>query len=117
MAVEHPGEQHHPNTRSEELLLLKEDLFITWNQLLAEHQASMVLVLLDPVRESEWGLWLREAIEKKWPTKAPAGQPDLEFPEWMKRVDQTVWSIVGCSVYDLLDCDYSSMFDDDAPPE
>ena len=46
--VEDPGE----------LLSLKEEILSAWQRLPAEHQATMLLVLLD---RSEWADWVLEA--------------------------------------------------------
>ncbi len=37
------------------------------------------------VMNSEWGPWLREAIEFQWQAEPIGHQPVLEFHEWMKR--------------------------------
>ncbi len=37
-----------------------------------------------------------------------------DYSRWMKAVDQAVWISAGCSVYDLPDCNFRSMFDEGA---
>lgn len=37
-----------------------------FEQLPAEHQTTMTLVLINRVMQGEWGAWLREAIAIKW---------------------------------------------------
>ena len=44
----------------EELLRLKEEILSSWEKLPPEHQATMLLVLLD---RSEWADWVLEAQE------------------------------------------------------
>ena len=38
------------------------------------------------------------------------------FDKWMRLVDGCCWSIAGCSVYDLPDCDFYCWYDDGLPP-
>ena len=64
--------QTEPVTDPERLHRLKDELTARWEQLPAEHQATMALVLLDGVMSDEWGEWMRDAIELKWPGKAEA---------------------------------------------
>ena len=47
----------------EAILGLKDKLLGLWAQLPPEYQATMALVLLQTVMESEWGPWMREALE------------------------------------------------------
>jgi len=35
------------------------------------------------------------------------------YDEWVKAVDNAVWDIAGCSVYDLPDCCFADWYDDD----
>ena len=44
----------------EELLRLKEEILSRWQKLPPEHQATMLLVLLD---KSEWANWVLQAWE------------------------------------------------------
>ena len=41
---------------------------------------------------------------------------EAEFSQWMQEVDNCVWMISGCSIHDLPDCDFRSMFNDGASP-
>ena len=41
---------------------------------------------------------------------------DGPFYRWMAAVDRHVWTLAGCSIYDLPDYDFRSMFDDDVVP-
>ena len=66
------------NTDPESILRLKDELLEHFRQLPAEHQATITLLLLKAVKESEWGEWLRGAIEMNWPMKAELG--DRLFP-------------------------------------
>lgn len=50
----------------QELHRIKDELVSLWEQLPAEHQATMALVLIDRVMQGEWGAWLKEAIAIKW---------------------------------------------------
>jgi hypothetical protein len=115
MPSEHGGEQPQTIADPEKLISIKENLFTLWQQLPPEHQASVALVLVDAVRSGEWGPWLREAIDLQWPEDVGDLEPEHEFSEWMERVDQVIWGIVGCSVHDLPDCDFFYMFEDGAP--
>jgi hypothetical protein len=49
--------------KPETLLALKDGILDRWNQLPAEHQASMALVLLGRILEGEYAVWLFDAIE------------------------------------------------------
>ena len=51
----------------EELNRINDEMVATWEQLPAEHQASMALVLLQTIMDGEWGEWMKEAIALKWP--------------------------------------------------
>jgi hypothetical protein len=63
------SERPKPTPEPEQLLSLKEAIQDRWEQLPAEHQASMALVLVSKVMEGEGGAWLREAIELRWPVE------------------------------------------------
>jgi len=39
-----------------------------------------------------------------------------QFSQWMEISDGYVWQLAGCSIYDLPDCDFRSMFDDGIEP-
>lgn len=41
---------------------------------------------------------------------------DVAFNEWMEQVDLVVREIAWCSVYDLPDCAFRDMYDDEAEP-
>ena len=179
---------------------LKSKLLSHWQQLPAEHKATMTLLLLNEVRQGEWGEWLTEAggmllkdREKEpsqhsypvisisraglsqifsqeevalfsdddvqliaqsigtslnlnpsfWNTVEATGRlllenhhtiadhtstiyqvrPDPEsqdgeadFSQWMLEVDRFVWMISGCSIHDLPNHDFRTMFEDGASP-
>ena len=38
------------------------------------------------------------------------------FEQWMERVDETVVALAGLSVYDLVDIDFWSLYEDEATP-
>jgi hypothetical protein len=59
-------EQDRPAPDPKELLQLKDELMARFEQLPAEHQTTMTLVLINRVMQGEWGAWLREAIAIKW---------------------------------------------------
>lgn len=42
---------------------------------------------------------------------------DGPFYTWMAEIDRYVWTLVGCSVYDLPDYSFRSMFDDEVAAE
>ncbi len=60
-------EQGRPTPEPKELHRIKDELVALWEQLPAEHQATMALVLLDWVMQTEMGAWLKEAVAIKWP--------------------------------------------------
>ncbi len=47
----------------ERLLQLKDDILERWQQLPAEHQATIALVLFQQTLEGEYGPWLRSAVK------------------------------------------------------
>ena len=34
----------------------------------------------------------------------------MTFDQWMSKVDDYIWAVVGCSVYDLPDCPFRDWF-------
>lgn len=40
-----------------------------------------------------------------------------QFNQWMLTIDQYVWQLVGCSMYDLPDYNFGLMFDNRIEPE
>jgi hypothetical protein len=66
-ALDTMSERPKPTPEPEQLLSLKEAIQDHWDQLPAEHQALMAMVLVGKVMEGEGGAWLREAIELRWP--------------------------------------------------
>jgi hypothetical protein len=46
-------------------------------------------------------------------TAKKEAQMEKTYDEWVKAVDNAVWDIAGCSVYDLPDCCFSDWYDDD----
>ena len=67
MSVEHRPEQPKLSPDAQRLLQLKEQLTTSWQELPAEHKASMALVLVEDLMESEYRLWFREALDTRWP--------------------------------------------------
>ena len=65
-------------TDPEQLLAVKRELEALWSQLPAEHRATMALVLLGTVKDSEWGAWFRGVIETQWPHDAKTSA--VSFP-------------------------------------
>jgi hypothetical protein len=55
------NKEQNPNT--EHILKLKDEMLECWQQLPAEHQATMGLVFINTVMEGEWGAWLTEALK------------------------------------------------------
>lgn len=47
-------------------------------------------------------------------TAKPYAKEGSDFSHWMQQVDEAVWQIALCSVYDLPDYDFYSMFQDGA---
>lgn len=179
-----------PGSDPENLHMLKNRLFEAWKQLPQEHQATVLLVLLEKLMEGNYKGWIKEAISLRlpvetdllaaafpsvlitrddlrrahlyeddiaqltdedlhtisqtmrehyihdvfWPelayvangfleekTRAIPQQAEVDtaqvaFQKWMEQVDDFVQQIAGCSVYDLPDCDFYSMFQDGASP-
>jgi hypothetical protein len=60
-------EQQRPTPNPQELLQIKDELITRFQQLPAQHQATMALLLVKQVMEGEWGHWMREAIKLRWP--------------------------------------------------
>ena len=70
---------------------------------------SMQVALPLPLFEA-----LQAAVEFPPPPSAPAGDP--EFGSWLAGVDQAVWGLAGCSLYDLPDHDYWALYEAEATP-
>lgn len=51
-----------PGPSPEQLLQLKDEILQRWQQLPGEHRATMTLVFLKKVLESDHGDWLRQAL-------------------------------------------------------
>lgn len=47
---------------------------------------------------------------------AKALSEDGLFYAWMNKIDQHVWQVAGCSIYDLPDYNFREMFEDSADP-
>lgn len=60
--------QEHEPPSPHELLALKDELRARWQKLPPEHQASMVLTLINDVMQGKWGNWLQGAIAISYPT-------------------------------------------------
>lgn len=56
-------EQHSSSISPADILQLKSSIQEMWQRLPAEHQATMLLVLLNSVQQSEYGPWTLSAIE------------------------------------------------------
>ena len=52
---------------------------------------------------------VREILEETSATDGP-------FYTWMAEIDRHVWALAGCSVYDLPDYSFRSMFEDEVTP-
>src|SRR5258708_6709054 len=93
-------EEHH---NPEDVLKLKDIVLEHWQQLPAQHQASMALVLLATMMEGEWGDWLRNAIALRWPIEIPQ-QSTLSFGvsrEYLKKVHLSEQDIAQLTDEDL----------------
>lgn len=193
MPVENPAANHQQESDPKKIFAAKEVILATWQQLPEEHQATMVLVLLDDVMKGEQRAWLREALVLRWPLQTnelasafPVVQltrkdlvqacltqeeiglltdedlhlvaqtmrnhhvhdvfwPELEYVvtdllekkrqrpfqerleavtavdgdyfAWMNQIDRYVWTLAGCSVYDLQDFDSRPLFTSGATAE
>lgn len=70
-------EQHSSSISPADILQLKSSIQEMWQRLPAEHQATMLLVLLNSVQQSEYGPWTLSAIET---LAQPPAQPELPTP-------------------------------------
>lgn len=73
-------EQHSSSISPADILQLKSSIQEMWKRLPAEHQATMLLVLLNSVQESEYGPWTLSAIETLAKPPAQSAQPELPTP-------------------------------------
>lgn len=55
----------------------------------------------------EWELLLKQSV----------AEVQLRFARWMKQVDEAVWRMAACSVYDLPDMDFYLLFSIGSTPE
>lgn len=62
MPVERPQQTIEKTTNPETLLSLKDGIMTAWDQLPAEHQATLALTLNRDVQTGAWGSWLAEAM-------------------------------------------------------
>lgn len=68
-----------PKPTPEELLQTKDRVLEQWRLLPAEHQATMLLVLLNEIRSTDMSDWTRSAIATSYPTEEPSKNL-LPFP-------------------------------------
>ncbi len=74
-------------------------------------------MLVAQISAADFNAFLAEvAIPFEPSTQMPPSAQEQKFAEWMQAVDQAVWNIVFCSVYDLPDYDYRSLFAANIPP-
>lgn len=81
-------EQGKPLPNPQELLRIKDELMSLWEQLPPEHQATMSLVLIDRVMQTEMSEWLKVAITIKWSVNEVVEQQWKFIPiSWVGKQD------------------------------
>lgn len=58
--------QQPPMPNPEQLLALKTQVLTAWEHLPDEHRATLGLVLIQSIVQSEWGVWFREALTARF---------------------------------------------------
>lgn len=67
LSVPAKQEGEKPSPSPENLPELKERVVAAWEQLPPEHQATMLLVLLEKLMEGDYRAWIKQAISLRWP--------------------------------------------------
>lgn len=91
----------------QELLAIKDSIFLQWQRLPSEHQASMLLVLMNRVLNSEYGPWAADAI-KLLSTRPenplpPTSAPPITSADLARHTDLAPDEIARLSTEDLKD--------------
>ena len=99
--VESTGSSH----AHQELLTLKDNILAQWSRLPPEHQATMLLVLIERMKSSAYGAWAAQAIEllsnPQEPSAAASAIPHLTPQDLARHTDLTPDEIVRLSADDL----------------
>lgn len=72
-------ESANSSSAHQELLTIKDSILSQWQRLPPEHQASMLLVLMNRVLNSEYGPWAADAI-KHLSTRSETPSPNTSAP-------------------------------------
>jgi len=89
----------------QELLTLKDNILAQWSRLPPEHQATMLLVLIERLKSSAYGAWAMQAIQllstASETSPAHAALPDLTPQDLARHTDLAPDEIAHLSVDDL----------------
>jgi hypothetical protein len=64
--------EHYHEHDPQHLLQVKDALHNLWKELPAEHQATMLLVLLKEIRDRDYQIWVLDAIQRLYLSKKGA---------------------------------------------
>ncbi|HMN13666.1 MAG TPA: hypothetical protein PKD55_15220 [Bellilinea sp.] len=107
--VESTGSSH----AHQELLTLKENILAQWSRLPAEHQATMLLVLVERVKAGQFGAWAAQAIEllstPHEPPVAASAIPQLTPQDLARHTDLAPDEIASLTDDDLRDISVAVM--------
>lgn len=117
MLHEHGPRGHQPSP--EPLFILQDSLFSIWYKLPTQDQLTILFDLIrarNNPESLEWGIdeqLIQSEDQYKQPNHNGAEERNNfeDFSSWMETIDCHVWMLAGCSVYDLSNCDFSSMFE------
>lgn len=71
---------------------------------------------VDGMVECEIVTLRRLGVRGKGKVSVSTASNGLSFDQWMKTVDEIIWSKLGCSVYDLPDCCFRDWYDSGKHP-
>lgn len=40
----------------------------------------------------------------------------MTFEQWMQETDDSIWTLIGCSIHDLPDCPFRDWYEDELTP-
>lgn len=100
-------ESANSSSAHQELLTIKDSILAQWQRLPPEHQASMLLVLMNRVLNSEYGPWAADAI-KLLSQRPEAPSPNTSAPpitsaDLARHTDLAPDEIARLSAVDLKD--------------
>ena len=89
----------------QELLTLKENILAQWSRLPPEHQATMLLVLTEQLKSSEYGPWAAQVLQLLSAVpeapQTPPSLPEITPQDLARHTDLTPDEIVRLSADDL----------------